>query len=162
LVGHGFYTYGRFPYGASGEWVGGGDSRFLQELPIFLPIPMKLTRLVVAAYVAFVVGSLFRVPWEGWVYGPYEGLPQLKTWHVETRTGTFFRPPPGVFGMNPMEANYYAAKQAWPKMRAERLLVLWAAGGIVVLCVVWSATVGRRRQPESAASPSPAPLAQSK
>lgn len=125
-------------------------------------IPMKLARLSVAAYLAFIVGSLFCVPWEGWVYGSYAGVPQLKTWHVETRTGSVFTPPPGLLGANPSDGNYLAAKNTPPRMRPERLLVLWTAAGLIVAGIAWSATAGRQRPPEPAASPSRVPLAQSR
>lgn len=119
---------------------------------------------------AFVAASLFFVPWEGWVFTATEGYP-LKTWHVEARRGTIFAPPSGLLGANPRDSTYLAAMRTEPKMRAERLVMLWVAGGVLAGGAAWmtgrktgaprpltvALTVSRPRPPESTVSPSPAP-----
>lgn len=116
---------------------------------------MRTARLIVATcFVVLMVGSLWWMPWEGWVREPLApgGNP---VWRQAVRTGSFWTPPAGLWGDDPMTVGFGTAMGVPPKMRPERLYVVWlvsaAVGGWLLLIV------SRPPRPELAASPSPAP-----
>ena len=134
---------------------------------------LGFSKICVIAYVAFVIGSLFHAPWEGWrsitynhpviyweraiayssIFSPPAILYNMPTTDPRSTTPVFFSPRGNLLQMptRVISEDFSEATNKLPRLKTEILALLWGALGIATVAIVWLGS-GKKAATESDSS----------